>query len=134
MRTPRDPQGLAKAKRLRREMSLPERTLWSLLRAHRLQGWKFTRQVAEEPYVIDFATRRERLAIELDGETHADRADYDAHRSAYLQRAGWRVVRFTNSDLAANPDGVAISILSALRGGAPSPQPSPQWGEEAVRV
>ena len=114
MHSPRDPQGIAKAKRLRRDMSPPERSMWALLRAHRLEGWKFTRQVAEGPYVIDFAARRERLAIELDGETHTGRAEYDANRSAYLERAGWRVIRFSNSEIAKNPEGVSLSILSAL--------------------
>ena len=58
MRTPRDPQGIDRAKRLRREMSMPERALWALLRAHRLDGWKFTKQVPEGPFVIDFAARQ----------------------------------------------------------------------------
>ena len=67
----RDPEKLARARELRRDMSPPERALWRILRAHRLEDIKFTRQVEAGPYYIDFAARRERLAIELDGESHA---------------------------------------------------------------
>ena len=67
MRQARDPELLKRARELRRDMSPPERALWAILRAHQLAGWKFTRQVQVEPYILDFAARREKLAIELDG-------------------------------------------------------------------
>ena len=95
-------------------MSPPERALWHILRAHRLHGIKFTRQVECGPFYIDFAARRERLAIELDGETHAGRAEYDDNRTAFLESQGWRVIRFNNGDVMSNPDGVAVAILGAL--------------------
>jgi very-short-patch-repair endonuclease len=114
MRTPRDPQGIDRAKRLRREMSPPERAMWRILRSHRLDGWKFSRQVPEGRFTIDFAARREHLAIELDGDTHAGQEAYDTHRTAYLENAGWTVIRFTNRDLLSNPEGVALTILKQL--------------------
>lgn len=110
----RDPEKLARTRELRANMSPPERALWRILRAHRLQGIKFSRQVEAGPYYIDFAARRERLAIELDGETHVGRGGYDATRTAWLEAQDWRVIRFTNGDVMANPDGVATAILNAL--------------------
>lgn len=68
------------------------------------------------PFVLDFAARREQLAIELDGDSHAGREEYDAHRTSYLERQGWKVIRFTNADIMCNPDGVAIMILNVLGG------------------
>ena len=106
--------------------------MWAILRGHRLEGWKFTRQVSVGPYFVDFAARREKLAIELDGYTHSEQGNYDLERTRYLNERGWQVIRFTNSDIVANPDGVAMMILQALpqkRG--PSPQPSPRRGEGA---
>ena len=130
MRIPRDPVGIDKAKRLRRDMTPPERAMWRVLRAHRLQDWKFSRQVSVEPYVIDFAARRERLGIELDGDSHATTEQYDSNRTAFLERQGWRIVRFTNRDILSNPEGVGQSIMASLRcGGGPSPRPSPRRGE-----
>ena len=110
----RDPEKLARARELRANMSPPERALWHILRAHRLAGFKFSRQVECGPYYIDFAARRERLAIELDGDSHGGRELYDAGRTAFLERCGWRVIRFTNGDLMGSPDGVGRAILIAL--------------------
>jgi very-short-patch-repair endonuclease len=110
----RDPKKLARARQLRREMSPPERAFWYILRAHRLEGVKFTRQIEAGPYYIDFAARQERLAIELDGESHVGREDYDRSRTEWLESRGWRVMRFTNGDVMGNPHGVAQAILAAL--------------------
>ena len=114
MRTPRDPQGIDRAKRLRGDMSPPERALWEILRGQRLAGWKFSRQVSVGPFTIDFAARRGRLAIDLDGGTHAGRKEHDAHRTSYLEKAGWTVIRFTNVDIGSSPEAVAMTILDAL--------------------
>ena len=124
----RDQVTLKRAKQLRRDMTPPERALWQILRGHRLEGWKFTRQAPIPPYIIDFAARRHKLAIELDGDTHAAQEAYDARRTAFLESEGWRVIRFSNSDAVSNPEGVATMIIEALRCG-PSPRPSPRRGE-----
>jgi very-short-patch-repair endonuclease len=129
LREPRDPKLLKRARELRRDMSPPERALWAILRAHQLQGWKFARQVQVDPYILDFAARREKLAIELDGDSHAGREAYDARRTQFLEGIGWKVLRFTNSDAMTNADGVAMTILAALEGLSPSPRPSPRRGE-----
>src|SRR4051794_38066038 len=110
----RDPEKLRRARELRASMSPPEHALWSILRAHRLEDVKFTRQVECEPFYIDFAASMPPLAIELDGETHAGRENEDAQRTAFLERQGWRVIRFTNGEVTTNPEGVAAAILAAL--------------------
>jgi very-short-patch-repair endonuclease len=102
-----------RAKQLRTDLSSPERALWSVLRANRL-GVKFQRQVVLAPYIADFAARSERLVIELDGDTHVGREAYDAARTAALEARGYRVVRFTNSEVMTNLDGVTRNILIAL--------------------
>ena len=129
MRQARDPELLKRARELRRDMSPHERALWAILRAHQLQGWKFSRQVQVEPYILDFAARREKLAIELDGDSHVGRESYDARRTHFLEGLGWKVLRFTNSDAMTNADGVVMAILAVLDGLAPSPRPSPRRGE-----
>ena len=110
----RDPKKLARARELRATMSPPEHALWRILRAHRLEGVKFSRQVECGRYYIDFAARQRRLAIELDGESHGGREAQDAGRTAFLEKRGWRVIRFTNPDVMTNAEGVARAILIAL--------------------
>lgn len=121
---------VTRAKAMRREMPEPERRLWAVLRAWRLDGAKFSRQVPIGRYIADFAARRERLIVEVDGDTHGGREAADAARTRALEALGYRVVRVTNRDVMTNIEGVALHILDALRRReAPSPQPSPRGGE-----
>ena len=76
-----------RAKKLRAMLTEPERRLWYHLRANRL-GVKFQKQVVIVPYIAEFAARSHRLIVEVDGDTHAERAGYDAARTAELERRG----------------------------------------------
>ncbi|HYD24338.1 MAG TPA: endonuclease domain-containing protein [Croceibacterium sp.] len=114
------------AKRMRREPTDAERRLWSILRAKRLVGWKFERQQQIDHYIVDFVCFAARLIVEADGSQHAENVA-DQTRTAYLEREGFRVLRFWNNDILTNPDGVAMAILAALE--TPLPNPSPARGE-----
>jgi very-short-patch-repair endonuclease len=111
-----------RAKDLRKKLTEPERRLWYHLRASRL-GVKFQKQAVLAPYIADFAARSERLVIELDGDTHAGREGYDAVRTKVLEGRGYRVLRFTNTDVMTNLDGVLRAILIALGRDRESPRP-----------
>ena len=130
MRQPRDKEMIERAKSARSALTPPEAAMWNLLRGHRLEGLKFTRQVPVGRYILDFAARRERIAIELDGGSHTGREHYDEMRTAVLSEAGWTVIRFTNSDILTNPEGVAFAISERLKEDT-SPQPPPRRGEGA---
>ncbi|QNA85579.1 endonuclease domain-containing protein [Sphingomonas sp. So64.6b] len=120
---------LKRAKAMRSEMSQPERELWTALRARRFDGVKFSRQVVIGPYIVDFAARLRKLIIEVDGDSHAGNGTYDARRTAWLEQQGYRVIRFNNSDVMSNVEGVLLAIAAAL-GTAPLPNPLP-GGERA---
>jgi very-short-patch-repair endonuclease len=113
--TKRNTPNRIRAKTLRTGMTPPEDKLWSILRGGRLQGIKFVRQMVFGPdYVADFAARHHGLVIELDGDSHAGREDYDAARTAFMESQGFRVIRFSNSDVMTNIEGVARAILITL--------------------
>ena len=125
----RDQVLLERAKEMRMELTEPERRLWNALRAKRLEGANFRRQVVIGRAIADFARRRPRmLVIEVDGDTHAGRAAYDARRTDALQERGYRVIRFTNEDVMKNLDGVLVAIRRELRT-PPLPSPLPASGE-----
>ncbi|CAN5273697.1 DUF559 domain-containing protein [soil metagenome] len=94
-------------------MTPAEQRLWAILRAGQL-GVKFQRQVVLAPYIADFAARSARLIVEVDGDTHALSQESDAIRTANLELRGYRVLRFSNSEVMTNPDGVARAICMAL--------------------
>ena len=89
------------ARRPRREMTLPEVTLWQRLRRHGVVDARWRRQHPIGPYILDFYCPAARLAVEVDGTAHdlPDRAARDARRDAWLLARGIRVLRFTAPDV-----------------------------------
>jgi very-short-patch-repair endonuclease len=112
------------ARSLRNRATAEERLLWIRLRHARP---RFTRQLPVGRYILDFACRTLRLAVEIDGSQHLDAVRYDAARSRSLEGLGWHVLRFWNSEVRDNPDGVAEAIMAtvALRLRRTHPQPLP---------
>src|SRR4051812_35005817 len=102
---------IRRARRLRREAPITERRLWDLLRGRRLEGLKFRRQVPVGPYVADFLCLRHRLIVEADGPLHDPARD--AVRDAWLGTQGFRVLRFTNSEVM-DKDRVLGRIIEAV--------------------
>jgi len=111
---------IAKAKKLRAEMTDAERRLWYRLRAHRFDGYKFKRQVPIGPYVVDFASLSNGVVVEVDGGQHADSAN-DSIRDAWLRKRGLVVLRFWNNDVLKNTNAVLEMIMHALAEGAARP-------------
>lgn len=111
-----DAQALARARALRRNETAAEVKLWEALRAKRLHGFKFVRQLPVGPYVADFACRSRRLIIEVDGATHGEAHEVarDARRTAFLEGQGWRVMRVWNADVFENLTAVCDDILLSL--------------------
>jgi very-short-patch-repair endonuclease len=126
----KDKVQLDHAKSMRSEPTGPEAALWQHLRAKRLNGIKFSRQVLIGPYIADFAARSHLLAIELDGDSHAAQEAYDHRRTEVMQQTGWTVIRFANTDVTRNIEGVLDVIVRALDT-APLPGPLP-IGEREV--
>jgi hypothetical protein len=55
---------------------------------------------------IDFVAPSLGLVIEIDGGQHAERVEEDRERTEFLERQGFRVLRFWNSDLIESSDAV----------------------------
>ncbi len=106
---------IANARRLRSTQTLAEAKVWALVRASRLQGFKFKRQVPIDRYFVDFLCSDRRLVIELDGKAHEERELYDAQRTEVLEACGFHVMRFPNEQVLTDPGGVAEAILSVLK-------------------
>jgi very-short-patch-repair endonuclease len=95
------------ARRLRKEMSLPELMLWNAIRRGQLDGLKFRRQHPIGPYVLDFFCASARLAVEVDGQMHhtEDRPEKDAARDRWLARQGIMTLRIPASWVLGSVDG-----------------------------
>ena len=108
----------AAAKRLRANTTPHERTLWRALKELPMDGTHFRRQAPIGPYVVDFFCPAKRLIIELDGGHHNDdeTAKRDGERQLWLEREGYRVVRFWNSEVTADVTAVLDRIYVELYG------------------
>ena len=100
------------AQKLRREPTDAAVRLWSRLRAKQL-GVQFTREFQIGSAIADFACRRAKLVIEIDGGQHAD-SPADEARTRMIEGYGYRVIRFWNNDVLSNTDGVVVRITEAL--------------------
>lgn len=111
----------ASAKRMRREMTRAETLLWRHLKADRLAGIGFRRQVPMGSYIADFVSHSCKLIVEVDGESHdfEERIRHDAVRDRWFESRGYRVLRFTNDDVMKSLEGVVLSILEAAEQAAP---------------
>jgi very-short-patch-repair endonuclease len=124
----------SRAREMRHAPAVTERHFWNEVRDRKLGGHKFRRQYLIGPYFVDYVCVEKRLIVELDGVLHADRADYDNRRDAFLREQGYRVIRFKNDDLLDDMSGTLAFLLREL-GDTPSPRPSPplREGEGEVR-
>ncbi|MRG55841.1 DUF559 domain-containing protein [Phyllobacterium sp. SYP-B3895] len=113
------------AKSMRRAQTEPESKLWNCLRAYRLMGLSFKRQVPIAGYIVDFACAAARIIVELDGSHHGEdhSQQYDGARTERLNRDGWTVLRFWNDDVLQDIDGVCQHIVSTVSAGSPVHEP-----------
>lgn len=128
------------ARRLRRQLSLPEMLLWRLLRLNR-RDLRFRKQHAIGPFVADFYCPAAKMVIEVDGAVHNERQDADARRDGYMVSLGLTVVRVTAAEVLADPEGVADGVYrlcesvagpstTQLRSAVPLPIASRRGGSE----
>jgi very-short-patch-repair endonuclease len=98
------------ARRLRRELSLPEKLLWVRLGGAEV---RFRRQHPIGPYVLDFYRPSAKLAIEVDGFAHdtGDRPQRDEVRTEWIRSQGIQVLRIPAKDVLADPDAIADALL-----------------------
>ena len=106
----------ARAREMRKTMTLQEARLWLRLRALRAYGYHFRRQAPFRGYFLDFVCFSARLAVEVDGGQHSEgaQAEHDRVRDAVLKRQGFHTLRVWNGDINSNLDGVMDIVMSEL--------------------
>ena len=104
-----------KAKENRKNPTWAENRLWhELLNRGCFRGFKFTRQKPLDEYIVDFYCAELRLAIEVDGDSHAGQPRYDQRRTTNLKALGVEVVRYTNDEVMLGLDRVRDDVVRAV--------------------
>jgi very-short-patch-repair endonuclease len=99
------PEMTERARSLRRQMTWPEKLIWSRIKNKQLLGLKFRKQHPVGPFIADFYCASLNLVIEIDGMSHKD-LEADAVRQRRLEDIGMTVVRYLNDDVIADLDAV----------------------------
>jgi very-short-patch-repair endonuclease len=98
------------AKSLRKRQTEAEKLLWWHLRSKQINSLKFRRQEPNGPYIADFVCFEKRLVIELDGGQHAVEQEKDKEREGWFYKEGFRILRFWNTEVLQNIEGVVEVI------------------------
>ena len=107
------PRLIKKARNLRENNTPTENILWRELR-QRFSKFKFRRQHPIGPYIADFFCAKAKLIIELDGESHVGKENYDLNRMQFFKSQGLDVIRVWDTDVYENLDGLLQHIQNQL--------------------
>ncbi|MDR2201226.1 MAG: endonuclease domain-containing protein [Clostridiales bacterium] len=95
-----------RAAELRKAGNLSEVLLWRQIKSGQINGWDFDRQKIIGDYIVDFYCANCRTVIEIDGESHDYKGEYDERRDAYLKKLGLNVIHIDDKEIKRNLDGV----------------------------
>jgi len=132
-------RNIERCRNLRKNQTDAEKKLWAILRDRQLGGIKFRRQFSIGGYILDFYCPEYMIGIEADGGQHYEDKGRgrDENRASELNKLRVKIIRFSDWEILTNIDGVYEIIKKVLEKKkkrlSPSPQSSPQVGEE-VRV
>jgi len=111
-------------------MTLSEVLLWNELKQKKNLGFDFDRQRPIGNYIVDFYCKELFLAIEIDGDTHFYRYDYDEERQSALEKLGVRFLRFEDIEVKRNMNNVLKILENWIHKNQPTPNPSQEGNLE----
>ncbi|MCX6146604.1 MAG: endonuclease domain-containing protein [Candidatus Kapabacteria bacterium] len=101
------------AKENRQGQTYAEKIFWNMVRNNRL-GYKFRRQQILVDYIVDFFCLELKLIVEIDGDYHLNKVDYDETRTLFFEELGYKVIRFTNEEIIGNGNLVYTKLLQII--------------------
>ncbi len=102
-----------RARKLRNNSTLTEVVFWNKIKNKRL-GVEFHRQVPINNFIVDFYCHELKLAIEIDGESHKNKVEYERERQRIIESYGVKFVRFGNDEVKRNMTAVLDSLISKV--------------------
>jgi very-short-patch-repair endonuclease len=103
------------ARDMRKNPTPGERTLWFALKRKSFFGYHFRRQAPFGRYILDFYCAKKKLAIEVDGESHIGKEEYDKMRADFIEACEIKILRFKEEDVFTNLKKVLSDIYNELK-------------------
>lgn len=103
------------ARELRTEtVSRAEKYIWKHVLSRNQQGVKFKRQRPISYFIVDFFAQEIGLIIEIDGNSHINKGEYDRMRQDKLESLGYTMIRFSEGDVINNLGDVITQIQHVI--------------------
>jgi len=113
---PYNPKLTRFARKNRHEPTLAERKMWSkILGKNQFKGYKFLRQKPIGKFIVDFYCAKLMLAIEIDGDTHDGKENYDLQRMKILNQYGVKIIRYTDDEVLNSIEGVYDDLVAKVK-------------------
>jgi threonyl-tRNA synthetase len=103
-----------RAKEMAKKMTKAEKSVWFDILGSEKTGFKWVKQKVIDNYILDFYCHTLGLVVEIDGDSHAERQEYDKIRTNLLESYGLKVVRFTNQEVFENIAGVSSKLKEII--------------------
>ncbi|HQF55024.1 MAG TPA: endonuclease domain-containing protein [Fibrobacteria bacterium] len=111
---PYNPALRERANALRKAGNLPEVLLWNRLKRGQFMGLDFDRQKIIGNYIVDFYCAEKMTVVEVDGNSHDNKVDYDTQRDAFLTDLGLQVIHIPVADVKQNLLAVMDMLMQKL--------------------
>ena len=98
------------SRNMRNTSTLGEVMLWQGLKKKQMMGYTFNRQKPLLNYIADFYCKPLQLVIEVDGDSHIGKEEYDQQRTLDLEEEGLTVLRFKDDMVRTNLNVVLTEI------------------------
>ncbi|MDR1691523.1 MAG: DUF559 domain-containing protein [Rickettsiales bacterium] len=103
------------ARKQRKSGNLSEALLWNQIKNKQIKDSKFYRQKCIGNYIVDFYCPKRKLVLEIDGESHEFKVDYDTKRDEYLKSLDLKVIHIDDMDIKKNLEEVLLMLEMYLR-------------------
>ena len=105
------------ARKNRNNPTKAEEKIWNKLLKNKKTGFTFLRQKPLNRFIVDFYCSELNLAVEIDGNSHNKKKEYDIARDIFLKQIGIKTIRFTNNQILTKIDWVNNTLrLSLVKG------------------
>jgi very-short-patch-repair endonuclease len=103
-----------RSREMRHNPTIAEKIIWSAIRK-RAFGYSFRRQHVIGYYIVDFLCLECKVILEIDGESHDNKQEYDTARDEYLEGLGYHVLHITNEEVLSYADLATQRIIDFLK-------------------
>lgn len=95
-------------------VSRAEKFIWQKVLSRNQQGVKFKRQRPIDRFIVDFCCQQLNLIIEIDGNSHYHKPEYDVYRQKRLEDLGFTIVRFSEGEVLNNIGNVITQLQHVI--------------------